>query len=198
LPNPCPFDEALLLLPEGGVDGVGVARVDEHLIGARVFVLVEDFLERAPAVGRAKDAALGVGAVGVTEDGHEEAVLVARVDADGGDHLAFAQPQMRPRLAGVGRLVHPVADGQVGADDPRTASDIDRIGIGRCDGDGADRAGGLVVEDRDPVGAVVGRPPHAAVVEAGVEGVGERGDARDRARASGAGGADLAPAHLRE
>jgi hypothetical protein len=35
-------------------------------------------------------------------------------DGDGGDHLAVAQPEMLPRAPGVGGLVHPVADGEIG------------------------------------------------------------------------------------
>jgi hypothetical protein len=50
----------------------------------------------------------------VTEDGDEEPIRVARIDRDGGDHLAVAQPEMLPRAPGVGGLVHPVADGEIG------------------------------------------------------------------------------------
>src|SRR5205823_5477870 len=55
-----PLDEALLLLPERGVDDARVRRVDADVVAARVLVLVEHLLERPPAVGRPEDAALRV------------------------------------------------------------------------------------------------------------------------------------------
>ena len=76
---------------------------------------------------------------------------------------------MRPGLAAVGGLVDAVADGEVGADDAGAGADVDDVGIGRRHGDRADRAGACLVEDRFPIGTVVGRAPDAAVVEADVE-----------------------------
>ena len=138
----------------------------------------------------------GVGAVRMAEHRHEQPIRVGGIDHHVGDHLAVAQPEMRPRRAGVGGLVHAVAGGQVGADDAAAAPDIDDVRVGRRHGDRADRAGGLVVEDRHPVGAVVGGAPHAAVVEADVEHVGLAGHAVEGARAPGAGRTDRAPVHV--
>ena len=70
------------------------------------------------------------------------------------------------------------------------------LGFGRRDGDGADGACRLIVEERDPGGAVVGGAPDAAVVEADIEDVGLAGNARKRAGAAGARGPDLTPVHL--
>ena len=81
---------------------------------------------------------------------------------------------------------------------PAPRADVDDVRIRRRDRDGADRASGLAVEDRHPVGAVVGRPPHAAVVESDVEHVRLACRAGRRARASRARGPDIAPAHLAE
>ena len=39
------FRESLLLLPQRGVDGVGVARIDAHVVAAGVFVLIKNLLE---------------------------------------------------------------------------------------------------------------------------------------------------------
>ena len=170
----------------------------QDVVGAGVLVLEQHLLEGPAAVGRAEDAALGVRAVRMTEDRDEEPVGVAGIDGDGRDHLAVAQPEMLPRASGVGGLVDPVADRQIGTDDARAGADVDDVGVRRRDGDRADRAGRLVVEQRHPVGAVVGRSPDAAVVEAGVEHVRLAGDAGQRAGASGASRADVAPAHLAE
>ena len=81
---------------------------------------------------------------------------------------------------------------------PAPRADVDDVRIRRRDGDGADRAGRLVVEERHPVGAVVGRAPDAAVVEADVEDVRLARHAGQRAGAAGARRADVAPVHLLE
>ena len=70
------------------------------------------------------------------------------------------------------------------------------FGIGRRHGDGADGAGGLVVEQRNPGGTEVGGAPDAAVIEADVEDVGLAGYAGEGARAAGARRSDGAPVHL--
>ena len=103
-----------------------------------------------PAVGRSKDAALLVRAVRMPEHGDEQPVRVARVDDDLRDLLAVAQAEMRPGRAGVDRLVDAVAGGEVGPLQAFAAADVDDARIGRRDRDRADRAGGLVVEDRRP------------------------------------------------
>jgi hypothetical protein len=74
---------------------------------------------------------------------------------------------------------------------PAPAADVDDVGVGGSDGDGADGAGGLVIEERVPRGAVIGGAPDAAVIEADVENVGLAGDAGKGASAAGAGRADL-------
>ena len=119
-----------------------------------------------------------------------------RIDLDIGDHLRIAQAQVRPGLAGVGGFVHAVAGGEIGADDARAGADVDDVGVGGRDGDGADGAGGLVVEERRPGGTVIGGAPDAAVIEADVEDVGLAGDAGESARAAGARRSDGAPVHL--
>ena len=192
------FDEALLLRPQHGIQRVRILRVHQDLVGAGVFVLVEHLLERAAAVGGAEHATLGVGTIRVAERSHEHAVGIDRVHRDRCNHLRVAQPEMQPRLALVRGLVEAVANCQVGADDAGARADVDDLGIRRRDGNGANRPGALAIEQRHPVGAVVGGAPDAAVVEAGVEGVGLAGHARDRARTPGARRANVSPPHLAE
>ena len=184
----------LLRLPEDGVDGLGIARVEGEVDGAGAFVLVEHLLPGLAAVGGAEDAALGVGAVGVAEGGDEEAVGIARVDEDGGDLLGVAESEVTPGLAGVGGLVHAVADGEIGALESFAAAHVDGVGVGGGEGDGADGAGGLVVEDGLPGAAEVVGLPDAAVVDADVEDVGLGGDAGGADGAAAAVGSDVAPA----
>src|SRR5262245_52626972 len=101
----------------------------------------------------------------------EEAIRVVRVDIDHRDHLTLAKAEMRPGLAGVGGFVDAVAGREIGANDSGTGADVDDVRIGWRDGNGADRAGGLAVEDRFPVRAIICRAPHTAVVESGVDDV---------------------------
>ena len=129
----------------------------------------------------------------MAEHGDEEAVGIARVDEDGGDLLGVAESEVTPRLAGVGGFVHAVADGEIGALQAFAAADVDDVGVGGGEGDGADGAGGLVVEDGLPGAAEVVGLPDAAVVDADVEDVGLVGDAGGADGAAAAEGADVAP-----
>ena len=198
VPPNAPFSiESLLLLPQRGVDGVGIAGIDANIVAAGVFVLVEHLLERSrrrrwSGRCRAPDWARRDGPAPRRTAGSG----FVRIDFDIGDHLRIAQAQVRPGLAGVGGFVHAVASGQIGADDAGAGADIDHVGIGGRHGDGADGAGRLVIEQRNPGGAEVGGAPDAAVVEADIEDVGLAGHAGKRARASGAGRPDGSPVHL--
>ncbi len=185
----------MLLLPQRRIHDVRIGRVDADIVAARVLVLVEHFLERAATVGRSKDPTLRIRPVRVSECSHEYPVWIVRVDVDHRDHLRVAQAEMRPRPAGVGRLVDAVADGQVGPNDARAGADVDDVRIRRRDGDRADRSGRLVVEERPPRRPVVGGAPHAAVVETDVEDVRLARHAVKRPGAARARRADLAPVH---
>ena len=154
---------SLPLFPHRRVDDVGVRRIDVDVVAAGVLVLREHLLERPAAVGRAEDAALLVRTVGMAERRDEQPIRVARIDGDVGNLLRVAQPEMRPRLAGVGRLVDAVAGREVRPMEPFAAADVDDVGVRWRDRDGADRPGRLVVEDRLPGAAGVGRLPDAAV-----------------------------------
>ena len=117
--------------------------------------LVENFLERASAVGRTENAALLVRAVRMAENRDEEPVWIGRVDDDLRNLLAVAQAEVRPGLAGVGGFVHAVAGGEIGALQSFAAADVDDVRIGLRDRQRADRSGRLIVEDRRPDAAVV-------------------------------------------
>ena len=159
---------------------------------------VEHLLERRAAVGRAIDAALLVRTVGMTEGRDEQPVGILRVDGDVRDLLRVAQTEVRPRPAGVGRLVDAVAGREVGTMEAFPAADVDDVGVGRRDGDGADRPGRLVVEDRLPDAAGVGRLPDAAVHCRHIEGVRMAAMSRRRPRPARAVWTDVAPPHLGE
>jgi hypothetical protein len=134
----------------------------------------------------------------VPEDGDEHAVRVARVDDDLGDLLRVGEAQVRPRLPAVGGLEDPVAGGEVGALQPLAAAGVDHVGVRFGDGEGADGAGRLVVEDRRPHAPVVVRAPDAAVVHADVERPRPRRDAHGRDGPPAAERPDHPPAQPRE
>ena len=161
----------LPLLPHRRVDDVRVRGIDVDVLAAGVLVLEQHALEGAAAVGRAKDAALLIRPVRMAERRDEQPVRVPRVDRELGNLLRVAQAEMRPCLAGVGGLVDAVADGEVRARQALAAPDVQDVRIGGRDGDPPDRSGRLVVEDRFPRAAGVGRLPDAAVDHADVEGV---------------------------
>jgi hypothetical protein len=185
-------------LPEDGIHRVRVAGAEGHVGRADVLVDVEELLERLAAVCRAVDPPLLVRTVRVAEDRHEEPLLVLRVHDDLRDLLAVAEAEVGPGPPAVPRAVDPVAGREVGPLHALPAADVDDVGVGGGDGDRADRAGGLVVEDRLPRPAVVGRLPDAAVHDADVEEAGPPGDARGGLRAAAAEGADRPPAQLGE
>ena len=103
------------------------------------------------------------GPYGMAEHGDEETIGVLGIDDDLRNLLAVAQAEMRPGLAGVGGFVDAVAGRQVGALQAFAAADVDDVRIRWRQRDRADRAGRLVVEDRNPGASVVGRLPDAAV-----------------------------------
>ncbi len=148
-------------LPESGEQDVGVRRVEADVGGARGVVLLEDLSPGPAAVLRAVDAARRVGPEGVAEDGGEGEVGVRGMDDHGSD-LPLLRPDVRPGLPSVGRLVDPVARGDVSPDVGLARADIDDAGIGRGDGDRADGRVRLIVEDRPPRDASVVRGPDAA------------------------------------
>jgi hypothetical protein len=120
------------------------------------------------------------------------------VDRESRDLFGVAKAEMRPRLARIRGLVDPVADGKVRPLQALAASDVQRVRARRCDGEGADRACGLVVENRRPHAPGVRRFPDAAVVRGDVEDVRVSGNAARGDGAPAAEGPDHPPAHLRE
>ena len=190
------FIEALLLLPERGVENGRVSGIEAHVVAAGVFVFVENLFEVLAAVGGAENAALGVGSVGMAEGSDVEAVGVFGIDFNVGDHLGIAKTEVSPALAGVDGFIDTIAGGEIGADDASTGADVDDVGVGGRDSDGADGAGGLGIEEGLPGGTVVSGAPDTAVIETDIEDVGLAGDAGQSAGTSGAGRADLTPVHF--
>jgi len=70
---------------------------------------------------------------------------------------------MSPSLAGIGRLVDSIANGKIGAMQAFPAGDVNDVGIGGSNRDGADRLRRFVVKDGCPGTSIVVRLPHSSV-----------------------------------
>src|SRR5580700_10984124 len=161
-------------LPESGVENARIVGVGGHIGNAGHVVLVESFSPGLAGVGGSVHAAMFAGRVdaedGMAEDADHDDVGIARVNEDRADEARIFQADVGPGGAGIGRAVDAVAGGLfAGADD-------DDVGIGGGDRDVADGRDVFVVKDWLPGGAIAG-------------------DADDCGDASGAVGADEAPAH---
>ena len=187
------FPGGLPGFPERGVDDVGILRIEDHVDRTGVLVLVEHLAEGGAPVGGEKQAPLFVGPVGVALDGHEQPIGIARVDRDLRNLLAVAEAEVFPGPSPIGGAVDPVAGGEVGPLETFAAPDVDDVGVGRRHGDGADRSGRLIVEDRVPGPAVVGGLEDAAVYGADVEDVGPVGHTDGGLGPAAPMGADAAP-----
>ena len=157
------------MIPQHAIHDVGVGRIELDLDGARVLVDEEDLLPRAPAVGRAEDAALRVGAVGMSKSRDKDDVGVGWMDDQASDLLHVAQADVGPRLPGVNGLEDAVTDAEIRSMEPLAGADVEDVGIRPGHADVADRPGGRRVEDRCPGSSVVVRLPYPAVVHAGEE-----------------------------
>src|SRR5580698_1319809 len=77
--------------PQICVDDLRIFGIEGQVGGAGVVVFVKNFLPGCAAVGRTEDTAFGIGAVGMAEDGYENAIGILRVYQDICDLLAVAQ-----------------------------------------------------------------------------------------------------------
>jgi hypothetical protein len=103
----------------------------------------------------AVDAAIRVRPVGVAERGDEDGVRIAWMDDDPPDLPRRLEADVLPRLAGVRRAIHAVAELDRVAHVGLAGPDIDDVGIGGRDGNRADRADAGAVEHRCPRAAAV-------------------------------------------
>src|SRR5258708_5364373 len=180
-------------IPQSRIDHARIGRVDDDLDRADVLILVEDFLPGAAAVARAVQTAVRVRGVEVANRSHEDHVGVPGIDSDLADVLRVAQAEVRPRVAGVGRLVDAVTEAHRVAQGGLAAADVDHVGRRWRDRQRTDRRDGLVVEYREPGSAGVDGFPDAAVHVAEVELVGPAGHARRGVAAAASERAEHAP-----
>src|SRR5262245_29302499 len=100
-----------------------------------------------------------------------DGVRVRRIDRDTRNVVRVLEPNVRPRFAGVYRLVDAIAGERAARREGVAGADPHDVRIGRGGRDRADRELVVSVEDRLERRAVVGRLPQSARPEADVEGV---------------------------
>ena len=94
-------------LPQGGVDHVGVRRIDLDVDRARVATAVDRIpTEHAgpalPAILGAEEPALSALGVELPERGDVHAIAIARIDGDAPDPIGLTEPHRLPRRSRVG------------------------------------------------------------------------------------------------
>src|SRR6266536_3543887 len=99
----------------------------------------------------------------MAENCGKNAIGIARVDGKRRNLLAVNEAEVGPSLARVDGLVDTVPNGKIWPVQPLAAADIDNVGIGGSNGNGADRLCGLVFEDWVPGATVVIGLPDATV-----------------------------------
>src|SRR5580658_2933129 len=132
----------------------------------------------------------------MAEHGGEDSIGIARIDGESRNLETVAQAEVSPGFSRVRGFVDSVSDREVGAMQAFTAGHVNGIGIGRSYGDGANRLGRLVVEDRRPSAAVVIGLPDSAVDLAHIENIWLAGDAGGGSGAASAKRADHAPMQI--
>src|SRR5256714_9641450 len=128
--------------------------------------------------------------------GDKEAIRILGIDNNVSDLLRVAQSEVRPGLASIGGLIHAIACSQIRALQAFPAADVNYVGVGRCDGDGADRTSFLVVKNGFPGVASIGGLPDAAIHRGHVKNIRLMRYARDRHGAATTKRTDTAPSHL--
>ena len=178
--------------PHAGVDHVEVRRVDVDVGAAGLRVDVELTLPVLPAVDGLEYAALFVGTPFMPHPARVDDIGIVGVDANPRDPIGILEADVRPRIAAIVRPVHAIAERGVVAWVLLARADVDDLGVRRRQLDRADRDDVLLVEDRLPRRAAVGRFEDAAVGARHVHRVRIAGNPDDHRHAAGlVGGADV-------
>src|SRR5947208_4848416 len=95
-------------LPDGRIENARIDGIQREIDGAGGVGPEQHFLPRLAAVFGPEHAALRIGPECVAEYGDVDAIGVGRMDADGAGLAGVREPDVGPRLAGVGGFVDAV------------------------------------------------------------------------------------------
>src|SRR5271167_1320474 len=134
----------------------------------------------------------------MTQSRHDDCVRIAGIDPDRSNMSRVLQPNVLPRLTGIGGPPHSVALIDSAADIADIArADIDDVWIGRRHRYRSNRSHALLIEDGLPNHAAIGGLPRTAAWRSQVINCRLSGNARYSCHASRAEGADLPPLNSR-
>ncbi len=170
-----------------------ILRIKDDVNAASLFVLVENFLPSFSAIHAAENSPLCICSVGVAESRDEDDVGVVRINDDRADVPRIRQPDIRPRLSRIERLIYAVAIGNIAADASFAGARINYIRVGFGNGDAANRGDGFIIENRKPGESAVRGLPNAASYGSKIKNAGISGNADGRERPSPAKRPDLPP-----
>ena len=122
-------------MPEGGVDFVWIGRVEFEVDSPRPLGDKEQVLPRLAPIDSLVDPPLRVRAKRTPQRSHIHHVGVRGMHDDGTDLPRLAEPEERPRLATIDRLVNASANDDIAPDSVGTGTDIEhaRVAIGHID-----------------------------------------------------------------
>lgn len=143
-------------LPHGGEKDIGVVGVNFDLIAARVFVQEKDAIPGFAPVGSLVHTALLLGRVGIAQGGDVDGVGIGGVHHNAPNASGFFQAQVPPAFAGIGRLVHAIAQRvRRPNDEGLTRATPHLIGVAGGNGQGTNGGYVLVIKNGPPVEAAV-------------------------------------------
>ena len=106
-----------LELPHSRKQSPRIVGIHTHVRAAGVFIHKQHFLPVFPAIGGAEYTAIRLRSIGVAQGASQHDVRVMRVNHHIGDSAGFFQPHQLPGLPCVQRLVNPIANGNVAANE---------------------------------------------------------------------------------
>src|SRR6266404_3963442 len=144
-----------------GIKNVRALRIHGDVAHSRVVIYLQDLRPRFSPVRRLVNAALRIRPPQMPQRRHVQHIRISRMNHNAPNVTRCAQPHVLPSLSSVQRFIGSVA--------PRRTLPIVRFArphphhrrIRWCDSDVADRRYSLLVENRRPRGAIVGRLPNA-------------------------------------
>ena len=170
-------------------------RIDGEVDRARLVVFVENLVPRFAAVGRAKNTALWIRPVCMTECRDEYVIGIVWIDPNPRNVLRVLQSDVLPRLATVGCFVHFVAIGNISAQAGLARPDVDDVGIRFRYRNRTNRCNDTLVGNWLPAHPAIRRTPHAASDRAEVKRIGIARNSGHRQHAAAAIRTDIAPFH---
>src|SRR5205807_5087275 len=115
--------------PQVGINRLRIAGIECQIDRAGVLVLVQNLLPGGAAVQRAKDATLGIRAIGVSQSRNQHPVGIPGINDDCANLLGVTQAQMLPALSAIGGFVDAVAYGKIWPPQTLAAAHINDLGI---------------------------------------------------------------------